>query len=203
MNHLHRTLGFVLAATAFVTVESSTQAQQYTNVGGTNVPNLGSATEACKFGDWDLDGDLDLVYANGGDPGNQQSRLLINQGGVIGGGAGLYVDKTATQLVPNFVMSSRDVQTVDIDDDGDLDFYFSNHSMNNNQTSVWFVNQGGMQGARPALTTSTRPDGWGSGAQARRFTRRSRSRPAIRSAASWTGAASATSPTSTTTATTT
>ena len=116
-----------------------------TNVGGTNVPNLGLATEAVKFGDWDLDGDLDLVYANGGDAGAQSSKLLVNNGLAQAGTLGMYTNMTATNLVGIQNMSSRDVQPVDIDNDGDLDFYFSNHSMNGNQSNIWMVNQGGAQ----------------------------------------------------------
>jgi len=138
-----------LAASAFLL--GNARAQQFTNVSSTNLPPLGSATEATKFADLDLDGDLDLVYANGGDANNQQSRVLFNQGlSSAGGGAlgtiGVYIDRTTTNLTPNFTQSSRDVQIVDIDNDGDFDFYFSNHSQGTNQSNTWFVNQGLAQG---------------------------------------------------------
>ncbi|HKE02406.1 MAG TPA: VCBS repeat-containing protein, partial [Planctomycetota bacterium] len=113
-------------------------------------PALGSFTEAAKFGDWDLDGDLDLVWANGGDssvPANgQQSRVLINQGLAQAGAIGTYVDATATNLLPNFLSSGRDVQPVDIDLDGDMDFYFSNQAQTSTQSNTWFINQGMAQG---------------------------------------------------------
>jgi hypothetical protein len=142
------TAGTVIATGLFA---SSAFSQQFTNVGGTQVPNLGLATEAAKFGDWDLDGDLDLVYANGGDANNQQSKLLRNNGLAQGGTIGFYQDVTSINFLKNagtVVMnqSSRDVQIVDIDDDGDFDFYISNHSQATNQSNTWFINQGLAQG---------------------------------------------------------
>jgi hypothetical protein len=84
---------------AFLVMAPAAFSQQYTNVGGVAVPNLGSATEAVKFGDWDLDGDLDMIYANGGDAGAQLSKLLENQGGAQGGALGTFVDKSGPKLV--------------------------------------------------------------------------------------------------------
>lgn len=135
----------------FATKSSAQTAGQFTNVSATNLPALGAATEAAKFADLDLDGDLDLVYANGGDANNQQSRVLFNRGlAQAGGGAlgaiGTYLDRTTTNLTPNFTQSSRDVQIVDLDNDGDFDFYFSNHSQAVNQSNTWFINQGQAQG---------------------------------------------------------
>src|SRR5262245_3984311 len=126
-------------------------AQQFTNGSATNLPPLGLPTESAKFGDWDLDGDLDLVYANGGDYGNKQSRLLFNKGltgngGTGAGTIGTFGDATATLLVPNLPQSSRDVTVADIDLDGDLDLHFSNHSDVTVQSNTWFINQGLAQG---------------------------------------------------------
>jgi stage V sporulation protein SpoVS len=65
---------------------------------------------------------------------------------------GVYVDRTSTHLLSAGgagmvqTMASRDVQVVDIDNDGDLDYYFSNHSTNGNQSNIWMINQGGAQG---------------------------------------------------------
>jgi hypothetical protein len=125
--------------------------QQYTNVGGTKIPNTQGDTESAKFGDWDLDGDLDLVYANGGDAGNQQSRLFLNNGFAQGGTLGTFADATAASFIPNLPMSSRDVEPFDIDGDGDLDFFFANHSSNVTQSCVWFINQGGAQGGASGI----------------------------------------------------
>src|SRR5262245_23840423 len=154
---LHSFRGIILGAGFALCASASTiSAQQFTNVSAGSIPSLGSATEAAKFGDWDLDGDLDLVYANGGDNNNQQSRLLFNKGlsgngGTGAGTIGTYSDATATRLTPNFTQSSRDVQIVDIDNDGDLDFYISNHSQATTQSNTWFVNQGLAQGGTLGL----------------------------------------------------
>ncbi|MFN0205951.1 MAG: FG-GAP-like repeat-containing protein [Planctomycetota bacterium] len=140
--------GAIAATGAFT---SSAYSQQFTNVGGTNVPNLGLATEAAKWGDWDLDGDLDLVYANGGDQNNQLSKLLRNNGLAQGGTIGMFTDVTNINLLKSvgvtlMTQSARDVQIVDVENDGDWDFYFSNHSQATNQSNTWLINQGGAQG---------------------------------------------------------
>jgi hypothetical protein len=148
-------LWFVAGAIAATGVFSTTAySQQFTNVaGGATLPNTGLATEAAKFGDFDLDGDMDMVYANGGDQNNQQSKLFRNQGLAQGGTIGTFQDVTAINLLksPGTVimnMASRDVQIVDIDNDGDFDFYFSNHSQGTagNQSNTWLINQGNAQG---------------------------------------------------------
>ncbi|MBI3819196.1 MAG: VCBS repeat-containing protein [Planctomycetes bacterium] len=137
------------AVGAFGTLTSNANCQ-FTNVSSTTIPALNEATEAAKFGDFDLDGDLDMVWANGGDAGNQLSRLLRNGNG-SGGGTGTFADLTSTNFLKNTTtvvmnQSSRDVQLVDIDNDGDFDFYMSNHSMSSNQSNTWFINQGMAQG---------------------------------------------------------
>lgn len=121
-------------------------AQQFVDISASALPGLGLNTEAVKFGDLDQDGDLDLIYANGGDAGSQLSKILINNGLAQGGVIGTFTDATNTAIPGLFSQSSRDVQTVDVDRDGDLDLYFSNHSQNGNQSNTWFINQGGAQG---------------------------------------------------------
>ncbi|MBI3819195.1 MAG: VCBS repeat-containing protein [Planctomycetes bacterium] len=137
------------AVGAFGTLISSANGQ-FTNVSSGTIPALGLATEASKFGDWDLDGDLDMVWANGGDFGNQQSKIIQN-GTAGGAGTGVFYDVTTSMFLKNpttvlMSQSSRDVQPVDVDNDGDLDFYMSNHSMQANQSNTWFINQGLAQG---------------------------------------------------------
>ena len=69
------------------------------------------------FGDVDLDGDWDAVLAKGGDIGNEQSRIWINQGGLQGGTLGLFLDDTAARFPP-MAHTSRDIEFADLDRDG-------------------------------------------------------------------------------------
>ena len=115
----------------------------------TDAPTGGTAnnsfTENLSFADVDRDGDMDVVFADGGDLGNDRNRLWINQGGAQGGTVGVFVDDTGARL-PNVPDASRDIDFADIDLDGDYDFFASNSSGNSNQGSRFFVNQGGDQG---------------------------------------------------------
>jgi hypothetical protein len=112
----------------------------------TNIPtgNIGY-TENVDFGDVDGDGDWDAVLADGGDFGNQQNRIWINQGGLQGGVLGNFLDATAARF-PVILDDSRDIEFADIDNDGDLDIYVSNTSQVSQQSNHWWVNMGGAQG---------------------------------------------------------
>ena len=112
-----------------------------TPLGNDHVDNIAS-------GDLDGDGDLDLVFANGGNSGNQQNRIYINQGGLQGGQQGDFVDETALRLSWIGVDLSRDVELVDFDADGDLDFFIANSGNGPffGQPSRFWTNQGGLQG---------------------------------------------------------
>jgi len=112
----------------------------------TNIPtgNIGFS-ENVDFGDVDGDGDWDAVIADGGDFGNQQNRIWINQGGQQGGVLGKFLDATAAQF-PAVLDDSRDIEFADIDDDGDLDLYISNTAQLSNQSNRWWINMGGVQG---------------------------------------------------------
>ena len=90
-------------------------------------PFNNSSTENVDFADIDGDGDFDAVFADGGDSGNDRNRLWVNQGGLQGGTIGVFVDKTGAQY-PLIQDTSRDVDFVDIDHDGDDDIYVSNTS---------------------------------------------------------------------------
>ncbi|MFT5153985.1 MAG: hypothetical protein ACI841_003992, partial [Planctomycetota bacterium] len=105
----------------------------------------GSATENVDFGDVDLDGDWDAVFADGGDGGNDQNRIWINMGGLQGGTTGFFSDQTSTRF-PNISDQSRDIEFADIDADTDLDIYVSNTSAITNQTNRWWINNGMLQG---------------------------------------------------------
>ncbi|MCC7012714.1 MAG: VCBS repeat-containing protein [Planctomycetes bacterium] len=99
-------------------------------------------TENVDFGDVDGDGDLDAVLADGGDAGGEQNRIWINRGFEPGGTLGVFVDRTATQF-PTLLDQSRDIEFVDLDNDGDLDIYVSNTSAISPQSNRWWINSGG------------------------------------------------------------
>ena len=70
-------------------------------------PGNNSDTENVDFGDVDLDGDWDLVFADGGDAGDDQNRIWINQGGAQSGSEGWFTDETATRF-PSLADQSRE-----------------------------------------------------------------------------------------------
>jgi len=105
----------------------------------------GDFTEQVDFADVDLDGDWDAAFATGGDLGNQQNRLWINQGGAQGGSVGTFAAATASRF-PAILDASRDIEFGDWDADGDADVFVSNHCQATNQPSRFWTNQGGIQG---------------------------------------------------------
>jgi hypothetical protein len=107
-------------------------------------PGNNSMTEQVDFADIDLDGDWDVGIADGGDIGNDQNRLWVNQGGLQAGTVGFFADATAAQA-PLVSDQSRDIEFVDFDGDGDPDVYVSNTSQISNQACRWWTNQGGLQ----------------------------------------------------------
>ncbi|MEZ5978255.1 MAG: VCBS repeat-containing protein [Planctomycetota bacterium] len=122
-------------------------------------PANNSATENVDFGDVDKDGDWDAVFADGGDGGNDQNRIWVNQGGAQGGTVGFFQDRTSTQF-PNFSDDSRDIEFVDIDNDGDIDIYVSNTAQLTNQGNRWWVNQGGLQGGNVGFYADDTGNRW-------------------------------------------
>ncbi len=108
-------------------------------------PFNNSYTENIDFGDVDQDGDIDAVSADGGDCCNDQNRIWINLGFAQGGTVGFFADRTA-QLFPAVLDTSRDMDFVDYDGDGDLDLGISNVSELTNQANRFWTNMGGLQG---------------------------------------------------------
>jgi hypothetical protein len=100
------------------------QARLYINNGSgvfadetaTRLPTLMGDWRGVEFGDIDGDGDWDMVLAN---DNNQLPRLLVNNG------SGVFTNVTATQL-PALTLGSSRAQFGDVDNDGDLDLYFTN-----------------------------------------------------------------------------
>jgi hypothetical protein len=140
---------WALALTGVVGLSATASAQTHFTQTPGQIPQgnpfNNSRTENTDFGDVDLDGDFDMVMADGGDCCNDQNRIWINQGGAQAGTIGFYEDETATQF-PAIEDQGRDIEFVDFDNDGDLDIYDSNTSQTVNQTNRWFTNQGGLQG---------------------------------------------------------
>ncbi len=107
------------------------------------VANFGTYnSENIDVGDVDLDGDLDVVVANGGDGSAQANRIYLNDG------IGVFTDGTATRFAGIPSDKSTDIELADIDDDGDLDVFFGNHgnTSNGGEPSRFVVNVGGLQG---------------------------------------------------------
>jgi len=139
-----RTQNPLLAALGLVAFAGVVHAQSF-QINTTQVPPSSGFTENVDFGDVDLDGDWDAVFAQGGDCCNQQNTIWINQGGAQGGTVGFFQDKTSTQF-PNILDDGRDIEFADIDADGDLDIYLSATSDKSNQSNLWWINMGGIQG---------------------------------------------------------
>ena len=77
--------------------------------------NLSGLHRGVELGDCDRDGDLDVVLAQDFD---KLPNLLINNG------SGFFTQEAATRL-PNILLSSSRGQFGDIDNDGDLDLFFT------------------------------------------------------------------------------
>jgi hypothetical protein len=108
-----------LAAAAVVaTLTHPAAGQQFVEATATRFPspNPSEYTNQLTIGDLDNDGDLDIIFANGGDYDQagtpQRQRIYINDGG------GTFTDET-NRL--NFAGLCRGVELGDIDNDGDLD----------------------------------------------------------------------------------
>jgi hypothetical protein len=98
-------------------------------------------------GDCDNDGDLDVIIANGGDGAPQLDRIYVNQGGLQAGAIGTFADESATRFAGMPSDTSRDIEFVDFEHDGDLDIYVANRGTNaeGGAPSRLYANLGGAQ----------------------------------------------------------
>ena len=149
----------VVAAGVLVLLPAAGRAQVFSD-GTAQLPGLNTAfSENVEFFDVDLDGDADVLIANGGEIGNQRNRLWINQGGLQLGTQGFFVDETVMRLPPGGD-ASRDVDFVDVDRDGDQDVFVSNSSGVSNQSNRWWINMGGLQGGTPGYFQDQNATRW-------------------------------------------
>ncbi len=112
-------------------------AQQFVDETSDRFPNPPATdySNQVTIGDLDGDGDLDLVFANGGNfstPGVPEvQRVYINDG------SGVFIDESATRL--GFSALARGVEMGDIEGDGDLDLVFAQDF---DRQPALFVNDG-------------------------------------------------------------
>ncbi|MCA9291455.1 MAG: VCBS repeat-containing protein [Phycisphaerales bacterium] len=99
-------------------------------------PNPSEWSNQATIGDIDGDGDLDIIFANGGNfssPGTPlRQRLYVNDG------AGVFTEESAARLGA-VTLLARGVEMGDIDNDGDLDLIFAQDFSRQPQL---FVNDG-------------------------------------------------------------
>jgi hypothetical protein len=118
--------------------------------------------ENIDFGDADNDGDMDAVVANGGEIGPKPNRIFINQGGLQGGSVGTFANETAERFAGIPDDTTRDIEFVDFEGDGDLDVQATNRGEPAlGEVSRFHVNLGGLQGGTIGYYTEDTDNRWG------------------------------------------
>ena len=113
-------------------------AQQFVDETATRFPNPNPTdyTNQLTIGDIDNDGDLDIIFANGGGFSSptapQPQRIYINDGN------GVFTDESGPRI-DSLVARCRGVELGDIDNDGDLDIIFAQDF---NAQPLLYVNTG-------------------------------------------------------------
>jgi hypothetical protein len=164
MRHVPTSL-LALCGVAFFHCESGAQTladlQPGRNFSGSLQFGAGRSSEIDP-GDCDNDGDLDVIVGNGGDA-SQLNRIFINLGGLQGGAIATFADETATRFQSLIVDSTRDIEFVDLESDGDLDVYAANNSQRaqGGQPSRFHVNHGGLQGGSLGYFIEETNQRWG------------------------------------------
>lgn len=126
-------------------------------------PNFGLGRSAdADAGDIDGDGDLDVAVGNGKDFGPEPNRIFVNRGGLQGGVAGTFVEETAARLPGGASGETRDIEFVDLDDDGDLDLCEVNDGTSSvGGISRFHENQGGLQAGLAGYYVESSDRTWG------------------------------------------
>jgi len=112
-----------------------------------DLPALPDNSTTAIAADFDRDGDVDLFVANIG-----VSQVLVNQGRAQGGREGLF--RTGMPLPPPASFIQLAAAAADLDNDGDLDLAVAVHPIQGNESSVLYVNQGGLQGGAEGIFVS-------------------------------------------------
>ncbi|MCP3904911.1 MAG: VCBS repeat-containing protein, partial [Planctomycetes bacterium] len=131
-------LRFALAAiTAAAVLATTASAQQFREETPTRFPspNPEEWTNQVSVGDIDGDGDLDVLFANGGNFSSAGPNLL--QRIYINLGTGFFRDESQFRM--NFSGLCRGVEMGDVDNDGDLDVIYSQDF---NRQPQLFINNG-------------------------------------------------------------
>jgi hypothetical protein len=119
----------------------------FTN-GTSHLPLIAMSSSRAQFGDVDNDGDLDLIFCNGGAGGRfgaGQPQLFINDG------AGNYTDGTAGGFPIGNITEQSDIVFGDVDNDFDLDILLGCRTV---ASRLWINN-----GAGVFTNTTFPPDG--------------------------------------------
>ncbi len=160
MTHTNSCWNLALTGAALFLVGSMNDAQIFVrNTVDIPVTPVPGNCENVDFGDVDLDGDWDVVFARGGDVGDLQDLIWINQGGLQGGSVGNLVDQTASRF-PVQARTGRDIEFVDLDGDSDLDLHLSNTATHSNQGNRWWINDGNLQGGTKGFYSDETATHW-------------------------------------------
>ncbi|GJM21427.1 MAG: hypothetical protein DHS20C15_13420 [Planctomycetota bacterium] len=135
---------------------------------GRNFPEAVNAfgtgrAENLDVGDIDNDGDYDVAVANGGDGAAQDNKVFVNLGGAQAGTLGTFADESSTRFAGVTTDTSRDIEFVDLENDGDLDVFVSNRGTvaNGGEVCRAYTNHGGAQGGAIGFFSETTDSFWG------------------------------------------
>lgn len=152
MNQFSTRIGVQIAGAAIFC--ASTAAQQFTQLTGA-LPGPNRWSEGVVAADVDLDGDLDLFFANGdgfAGPGQQrQNTLVINQ--LVENGPNIYTDESVARLGVN-LSHAKMAAVGDVNGDGYPDVLFANAF--NTDVPFLYINRGAAQPGFFDMESATR-----------------------------------------------